>query len=61
MRKKIWQFAGGEFNINSPKQLGEILFDKLQLGGSKVKKNRRWCKINPRRRIRKNARCTPHY
>jgi DNA polymerase-1 len=36
--KKIWQFAGGEFNINSPKQLGEILFDKLQLGGSKVKK-----------------------
>jgi DNA polymerase-1 len=36
--KKIWEYAGGEFNINSPKQLGEILFDKLNLGGAKVKK-----------------------
>jgi DNA polymerase-1 len=27
----IFQMAGGEFNINSPKQLSEVLFDKLQL------------------------------
>jgi DNA polymerase-1 len=28
---KIYQAAGEEFNINSPKQLGEILFEKLNL------------------------------
>jgi DNA polymerase-1 len=27
----IYEMAAGEFNINSPKQLAEILFDKLQL------------------------------
>jgi len=29
--KKIYYIAGMEFNINSPKQLSEILFDKLRL------------------------------
>jgi DNA polymerase-1 len=28
---QIYAAAGGEFNINSPKQLSEILFDRLQL------------------------------
>ncbi len=31
----IYTQAGGEFNINSPKQLGEVLFTKLNLQGTK--------------------------
>ncbi|MCL2457011.1 MAG: DNA polymerase I, partial [Defluviitaleaceae bacterium] len=31
----IYDFAGEEFNINSPQQLGEILFTKLGLRGGK--------------------------
>ena len=28
---RIWELAGEQFNVNSPKQLGEILFEKLKL------------------------------
>ena len=31
LEKEIWQLAGSEFNVNSPSQLAEILFDKLNL------------------------------
>jgi len=31
----IFAHAGGEFNINSPKQLGDVLFTKLNLQGAK--------------------------
>jgi DNA polymerase-1 len=31
LEKEIYRLAGQEFNINSPRQLGEILFDKLKL------------------------------
>ena len=32
---QIYELAGEPFNINSPKQVGEILFDKLELKSSK--------------------------
>jgi DNA polymerase I len=31
LEKEIWELAGVEFNVNSPTQLGEVLFDKLGL------------------------------
>lgn len=31
LEKKIYELSGEEFNMNSPKQLGEVLFEKLQL------------------------------
>ena len=34
---KIYKMAGMEFNINSPKQLGEVLFGKLGMKSSKKK------------------------
>ncbi|MEK7612621.1 MAG: DNA polymerase [Patescibacteria group bacterium] len=36
--KRIYKAAGGEFNINSPKQLGDVLFDTLQLATKNQKK-----------------------
>lgn len=38
LEQKIYQEAGEKFNINSPKQLGEILFNKLKLPGAKKTK-----------------------
>ncbi len=31
LARRIWELAGVEFNLNSPKQLSEILFEKLNL------------------------------
>jgi DNA polymerase-1 len=36
--KRVYELAGMEFNIGSPKQLGEVLFDKLQIPGEKKTK-----------------------
>ncbi len=41
LEKSIYKHAGKEFNINSPKQLGDILFDEMKLvsnDGKKLKK-----------------------
>ena len=35
IEKEIYQIAGEEFNLSSPKQIGEILFDKLGMKGAK--------------------------
>lgn len=38
LQRRIWDAAGEEFNINSPKQLGALLFEKLMLPGGKKTK-----------------------
>lgn len=38
LQQSIWKMAGEEFNINSPKQLGKILFEKLMLPSGKKTK-----------------------
>src|SRR5438445_2721690 len=35
LERTIWRDVGSEFNIGSPKQLGDVLFEKLQLPGGK--------------------------
>ena len=38
LEKEIYNLAGMEFNIGSPKQLGEVLFEKLKLANGKKNK-----------------------
>ena len=38
--QKIYEAAGEKFNLASPKQLGDILFEKLKIGGAKQKKTK---------------------
>ncbi len=39
IKEKIYEMAGERFNISSPKQLGEVLFEKLQIGKGKKTKS----------------------
>jgi len=38
LEKDIFKMAGGEFNVKSPKQLSEILFEKLEIPSKGLKK-----------------------
>jgi len=38
LEKKIFELSGAEFNINSPQQLGDVLFHKIQLQPSRKTK-----------------------
>jgi len=40
LEQKIYETAGEPFNLASPKQLGEVLFDRLKIGGAKQKKTK---------------------
>jgi DNA polymerase-1 len=40
LEEQIYETAGEKFNLASPKQLGDILFDKLKIGGAKQKKTK---------------------
>ncbi len=40
LTKRIYAVVGEEFNINSPKQLSEVLFDKLGISTKGIKKNK---------------------
>jgi len=40
LEAEVHELAGQSFNLGSPKQLGEVLFDGLQIGRGKVKKTK---------------------
>lgn len=40
LESKIFEIAGMSFNVNSPKQVGEVLFDKLQVATKKKKRGK---------------------
>ncbi|MDR0958543.1 MAG: DNA polymerase I [Clostridiales bacterium] len=46
LSEKIYQMAGETFNINSPKQVGEVIYDKMKLGTNIGKKKAKTLSTN---------------
>jgi DNA polymerase-1 len=42
LETEVYKQAGGEFNLGSPKQLGELLFDRMKLPGGRKTKTGAW-------------------
>jgi DNA polymerase I len=42
LEDEVYELAGEKFNLGSPKQLGELLFDRLKLPGGKKTKTGQW-------------------
>jgi DNA polymerase I-like protein with 3'-5' exonuclease and polymerase domains/5'-3' exonuclease len=40
IKKEVIKIAGVDFNLNSTHELGKIIFEKLELGGKKIKKTK---------------------
>ncbi|MCL2038788.1 DNA polymerase [Candidatus Saccharibacteria bacterium] len=41
LEQEVMALVGEQFNLNSPKQLSEVLFDKLKLSTDKIRKNQK--------------------
>src|SRR5690606_6159337 len=47
LEKQVQELAGEEFNLNSPKQLGQILFEKLRIPPPKKTKTGQYSTAEP--------------
>ncbi len=59
LAKRIYEQAGMEFNLNSPRQLGEVLFDHMGVGGGKGKKTATGQRSTREDELRKYAKDNP--